>query len=516
MQVFAMNDDDAIAIRGNRLSSDLQLVRELLHSGATGRAIEIGIQLGEELTDPSDLATLHFLMGRAELFNGRLAPAVQRFRMMDHGDLSPSDRLRVGMWEAFSRYGAGGLDAVSEVVDEVERSADNDKVTIAAIAGMRAWMCLERGQTSDGVKQAIAANQMAIANGGSELVSLSWLVLSIAHATAGQTPLALKAIATGIEHAQQSGYRVAVPMIHLIASEMDAERGRLAHAIRHARLAIDQSEPISGGLVGVWGHGLLSQLHDRIGDDTAARDHLLSAERSLLRGAPLGWGHLAIARLRADRHDNSERAAQRLLDVWRFIDDHGTSGHPNLFALPIAALATRLTNPATKMEFIRLLNGLIPHNNNVQTVNSLACAVLADDLSLAIELAETLERSGDAFATTAADAFAVIADLCESHGDRRERSFAEAARELYEKSGAHGDIRRLLHRHPAISQNDEPVLSVAERRVVALLLEGFSNSEIAEQLFLSVKTVESHLARVYRRFGVKSRTQLASLLRKPV
>ena len=38
------------------------------------------------------------------------------------------------------------------------------------------------------------------------------------------------------------------------------------------------------------------------------------------------------------------------------------------------------------------------------------------------------------------------------------------------------------------------------------------NREIAAQLFLSVKTVEATLTRVYRRLGVRSRTQLASRL----
>jgi DNA-binding CsgD family transcriptional regulator len=509
-----MNDSLTPPIATQLPGARLQLLRDVLRSGATDHAIAIGKQLGTELTDPSDLATLHFLMGRAELFNGRIAPAVQRFQMMDHGELTPADRLRVAMWEAFSRYGAGGLDAVADVVDEVEKNAQHDDgITTAAVAGMRAWICIERGKTAEAVERAIVANQLALANGGSELVALSWLVLCIAHITAGQTALALKANAAGIEHSRVSGYRVAVPLTHLVAADMDMERGHLASAMHHAREALSQSEPISGGLIGVWGHGQLSQLLDRVGDDAGSRDHLLSAERSLLRGAPLGWGHLAVARLRADRHEDAERAAQRMLDVWRFIDDHGTSGHPNMFALPVATFATRLHNPATRAEFLRRLKDLVPPNNNAHTVNKLAQASLANDLSLAIELAEALERSGDAFATTSADACAVVADLCDVHGDRRASSFAQAAREMYEKIGAKGDVRRLLHRHPSISRGDEPVLSVAERRVVALLLDGHSNAEIAEQLFLSVKTVESHLARVYRRFGVKSRTQLASHLR---
>ena len=56
-------------------------------------------------------------------------------------------------------------------------------------------------------------------------------------------------------------------------------------------------------------------------------------------------------------------------------------------------------------------------------------------------------------------------------------------------------------------------LTAAEQRIVALVTEGLPNREIAANLFLSVKTVESVLTGVYRKLGVRSRTQLAVLLR---
>ena len=52
-------------------------------------------------------------------------------------------------------------------------------------------------------------------------------------------------------------------------------------------------------------------------------------------------------------------------------------------------------------------------------------------------------------------------------------------------------------------------LTEAERRVAAAVSSGLSNREAAETLSLSVRTVESHLASVFRKLGVKNRTQLA-------
>lgn len=56
-------------------------------------------------------------------------------------------------------------------------------------------------------------------------------------------------------------------------------------------------------------------------------------------------------------------------------------------------------------------------------------------------------------------------------------------------------------------------LTSTERRIAELVRDGASNREIAVRLYLSVKTVEATLTRVYRKLGVRSRTQLSSRLR---
>jgi pimeloyl-ACP methyl ester carboxylesterase/DNA-binding CsgD family transcriptional regulator len=54
-------------------------------------------------------------------------------------------------------------------------------------------------------------------------------------------------------------------------------------------------------------------------------------------------------------------------------------------------------------------------------------------------------------------------------------------------------------------------LTPSERRIVTLAQRGLTNTEIATQLKLSPRTVENHLARVYAKLGVRSRTELALL-----
>ena len=53
-------------------------------------------------------------------------------------------------------------------------------------------------------------------------------------------------------------------------------------------------------------------------------------------------------------------------------------------------------------------------------------------------------------------------------------------------------------------------LTAREREVVRLVVDGRSNDEIGASLGIGAKTVETHLSRLFERFGLASRTELAS------
>jgi len=55
-------------------------------------------------------------------------------------------------------------------------------------------------------------------------------------------------------------------------------------------------------------------------------------------------------------------------------------------------------------------------------------------------------------------------------------------------------------------------LTPSERRVAELAAEGLGNRAAAEQLFVTIKTVEVHLTSVYRRVGITDRNQTHALL----
>jgi len=64
---------------------------------------------------------------------------------------------------------------------------------------------------------------------------------------------------------------------------------------------------------------------------------------------------------------------------------------------------------------------------------------------------------------------------------------------------------------PAPASDALEGLAAMERQVAALVMEGATNREIAARLFISVKTVEATLTRVYRKLGIRSRVDIVRL-----
>ncbi|MFE9093298.1 AAA family ATPase [Streptomyces sp. NPDC007264] len=64
---------------------------------------------------------------------------------------------------------------------------------------------------------------------------------------------------------------------------------------------------------------------------------------------------------------------------------------------------------------------------------------------------------------------------------------------------------------PSLAGAALDILAATERQVAALVMEGATNREIAARLFISVKTVEATLTRVYRKLGIRSRVDIVRL-----
>lgn len=55
--------------------------------------------------------------------------------------------------------------------------------------------------------------------------------------------------------------------------------------------------------------------------------------------------------------------------------------------------------------------------------------------------------------------------------------------------------------------DDDPIISQREAEVLQLIADGLGTTEIAEQMFISQKTVKNHLASIYEKLNARDRTQ---------
>ncbi|MCC6614157.1 MAG: hypothetical protein IT320_11815 [Anaerolineae bacterium] len=98
-------------------------------------------------------------------------------------------------------------------------------------------------------------------------------------------------------------------------------------------------------------------------------------------------------------------------------------------------------------------------------------------------------------------------------------------RKLHQRGEATEFSLRVLATFDAIEQRMKPsamplpespfeALTEREREVLALVAEGYSNTEIAGKLYLSVGTIKRHIANVYIKLGAESRTQAIAIARE--
>jgi DNA-binding CsgD family transcriptional regulator len=225
---------------------------------------------------------------------------------------------------------------------------------------------------------------------------------------------------------------------------------------------------------------VLSEVALRRGDLGTARSHLEAAAWRLPRTADPEGVPILRAEARYARAQGSSRRAHGL--ACDGLEAAASSGQ-RLWAIDLLELvAITASDLSHHAEAARLLGAAEAQR---ALTGYAVWAPARDELEPALHEIESVLGS-DAFQRTLAEGRAL--------------SLEDAVAYAYRGRGSH--IR-------AVSGWDS--LTPAERRVVSLVVDGLTNSEIAEQLFVSTATVKSHLTRVFEKLGVANRSRLARL-----
>ncbi len=287
------------------------------------------------------------------------------------------------------------------------------------------------------------------------------------------------------------------------------------------RLADELSEPL-------WRAGaetVISAIAGMRGDEEAAERAAVRAEEIAL---PMGakfvvcmaqFGRI-LAALGAARHDDGHALAERLFDPG------DPAHHPVMACWHIGDLAESAVHTG-RAEQARA---------RVAQVEAAAGDQPSIWIDLSLRHARAVLADGDEEAT-ARFAEALAADLGPwpfprarillAHGQwlRRRRRVAEsrtslrAARDTFDALGcvAWGDqARRELRASGETSRRRDPAardqLTAQELQIAHLAAQGLSNREIGQRLYLSHRTIGTHLYRIFPKLGITARSELASAL----
>jgi DNA-binding CsgD family transcriptional regulator len=198
----------------------------------------------------------------------------------------------------------------------------------------------------------------------------------------------------------------------------------------------------------------------------------------------------------AIRAGDLARARQLLLDS----ADIGRAAGSHTWEMAVAHDLARVGAPALAAERLATLAG--------QIEGALLPALLAHAAGVRDGDPDMLDAASTALAVVGADLLAAEAASQAAsayHAAGRDRPATVAAlRAQLLWANCEGVVTPVLG-------PDRFLLSEREWEVATMAVEGLSTREIARRLFLSARTVDNHLARVYRRVGATGRDRLAAL-----
>jgi DNA-binding CsgD family transcriptional regulator len=286
--------------------------------------------------------------------------------------------------------------------------------------------------------------------------------------------------------ARAYGWRHSLGSAVAVQAECMIERGDLDDAARELLELMNEKgtsgdDPRDYRFVGVRGHVRLLQLSPATALEDLLESGRLLSELGGDNPAVYPWRSLASAASLAlgDRREAHRLAAEEVALAAAF-------GAPGAHGRALGALAAT----AEGAEALEL------REEAVRILESSQAAL--DRARALIDLGATLRR-----ATRRRDAREPLKLGLDLAGRCGARALAQRAREELVAVGA---------RPRRDAATGREALTVRESQVAGLAAQGMSNREIAEALFVTVKTVEWHLKHAYRKLGVASRRELGPAL----
>ncbi|MEM9514502.1 MAG: LuxR C-terminal-related transcriptional regulator [Actinomycetota bacterium] len=316
---------------------------------------------------------------------------------------------------------------------------------------------------------------------------------------AGHYDAARAVLEPAIDRARASGAMSALVWFELALSELTRDIGLPAQSLEHATSAAELAESAGQQAALVWAYVGVAQAHLLAGrTDDAARAIALATAIPSPVATSAATLQRASAWLDASRGELAA-AREQLLDTATAVRGDGVT----IFEMALLHDVVRFGDAATVADRLAQLAPTLDGPIFELFADHATAAANRDGEALML-CADRFESNGNV--AFAAETAAEAADQLARAGDQRAAT-AQRVRAAALAEDAGGLDTPPLRRGATI----DPLTS-REREIALLAADGETSKAIAKRLVLSTRTVDTHLARVYRKLGISGRAELRAAL----
>ena len=499
----------------------------LMVSGRNADALAACRSLLDRDLDPQVDGPVRICLGRALLAQGQVRDALQELEQAGSSPAMPgAERAAARAWAGFARMSLGDLDGAAASAEQARSAAAAaaDHLTVSVAMTTLARVSESRGHLRDALQ--ITDEAMHLADESPGRLGHRYPI----RATRGHILIELdrpeearSALGAGMRISEEIGVRW--PLL-LYQGFLALERfitGEWDDAIAELEASFELADEIQ--TVVARAHGILSLISLHRNDLSRAEEAAGAAARDLARWGPgylttwAAWPRALIQEAGGEigqalatmtgAWDTCARLGLALdypavgADLVRLALASGDIGRARDASAAVTEVAARNEVPWMTGAALRC-RGLIEDDAEVLQAAAVACAGGSRPLGLAL----ACEDAGAAFARQGRlDRARPLLDqalgIYEQLGAARDLARAEATlREAGIRRGRRGTRGR--------PQTGWASLTPAEHAVAGLVAEGLTNPQIGERLYISHRTVQTHLAHMFAKLDIATRAQLAA------
>lgn len=487
-------------------------------SSAT-RLVEEGL---EDDAAAEVLGDLIALRARIELHCGSQERAFRWF--VDAADLvepTRPDRAAEMLADAISAGLQSAGPELQDVARRLEGLPNSDDPMVELLLAQASALAASVTGTSKGVVALRDSIEAALDGRGTALqppLHLYWV--SRGYWMLGRNADASSVASEGVRRAREGEASGLLPQLLRVLALADFDRGDWYSARAAAAEGAELAEELGQTTTQCGCLALLAELEAAVGDEATCRQH---ARRAVEIGRTLG---LDFHRERAERALGRLELALGKLDpaavqLEAVAERLARSGNREFNVTPLADLVevcARRSAPREAESALARLEALaLDLMIGEEAILARCRGIVADEHSFGYQFAKALElHEADLFPFERARTELCFGERLRRRGERRAaRKQLQASAATFEELGAvawtsraHDELRASGARLRTADAEGRDFLTPREAQIAEQVAQGKANREVAAALYLTPKTVEFHLTRIYRKLGIRSRTEL--------